>query len=180
MNGCGAVSVGSGGVLLWRLGVHGPTTDSVFPSPALLCRCRPVWSCCCTGCRAQPRPSKSWQHLGGGTEPVLSPLELLLPPPPGASPGHRRRLWQGSTWCRPLRLGSFPLCHPSHLPSAAQSVSASPPESPPTEERTGGTGLKRKREERDPAGHDVSAAERVWGCRGIPASPGVQKSCKET
>ncbi|XP_035170447.1 transducin-like enhancer protein 2, partial [Oxyura jamaicensis] len=37
--------------------------------------------------------------------------------------------------------------------SPGQSVSASPPESPPTEEQTGGAGLKQKWEERDPAGH---------------------------
>lgn len=169
--------MGSGRMLLWRLGVHGPTTDSVFPSPALLCWCQPVWSCCCMGCRAQPQPSKSWQCLGGAQSLSLAPWSCCPPPPHRASPGHRRR--QGSTQCRALRLGSFPLCHPSHLPSAVQSVSASPLESPPTKERTGGAGLKRKREERDPAGHDVSAAEWVWGCRGIAASPRVQKSCKE-
>ncbi|XP_027328356.3 transducin-like enhancer protein 2 isoform X2 [Anas platyrhynchos] len=44
--------------------------------------------------------------------------------------------------------------------SPGRSVSASPPESPPTEERTGGTGLKRKREERDPAGHDDSDGDK--------------------
>ncbi|NXW06247.1 TLE2 protein, partial [Fregetta grallaria] len=38
-------------------------------------------------------------------------------------------------------------------PSLAQSVSASPPESLQDEERTGGTGLKRKREEKDLPGH---------------------------
>ncbi|NXN76371.1 TLE2 protein, partial [Himantopus himantopus] len=36
---------------------------------------------------------------------------------------------------------------------AACSISASPPESPQDEERTGGTDLKRKREEKDPPGH---------------------------
>ncbi|NXI64932.1 TLE2 protein, partial [Anseranas semipalmata] len=45
------------------------------------------------------------------------------------------------------------LCLPSPLPSPTQSVSASPPDSPPNEERTGGAGLKRKREERDLPGH---------------------------
>ncbi|XP_032059552.1 transducin-like enhancer protein 2 isoform X2 [Aythya fuligula] len=44
--------------------------------------------------------------------------------------------------------------------SPGRSVSASPPESPPTEERTGGAGLKRKREERDPAGHDDSDGDK--------------------
>ncbi|NXE17047.1 TLE2 protein, partial [Lophotis ruficrista] len=38
-------------------------------------------------------------------------------------------------------------------PSLAQSLSASPPESPQDEERTGGAGLKRKREEKDLPGH---------------------------
>ncbi|NXC77234.1 TLE2 protein, partial [Anhinga anhinga] len=38
-------------------------------------------------------------------------------------------------------------------PSLAQSVSASPPESLQDEERTGGVGLKRKREEKDLPGH---------------------------
>ncbi|XP_066840004.1 transducin-like enhancer protein 2 isoform X3 [Anser cygnoides] len=37
--------------------------------------------------------------------------------------------------------------------SPGRSVSASPPESPPAEEQTGGAGLKRNWEERDPAGH---------------------------
>ncbi|XP_040393716.1 transducin-like enhancer protein 2 isoform X3 [Cygnus olor] len=37
--------------------------------------------------------------------------------------------------------------------SPSRSISASPLESPPAEEQTGGAGLKRKREERDPAGH---------------------------
>ncbi|KAM9174575.1 transducin-like enhancer protein 2 [Mergus octosetaceus] len=44
--------------------------------------------------------------------------------------------------------------------SSGRSISASPLESPPTEERTGGEGLKRKREERDPAGHDDSDVDK--------------------
>ncbi|NXL67300.1 TLE2 protein, partial [Chordeiles acutipennis] len=42
---------------------------------------------------------------------------------------------------------------PSSSPSLAQSVSASPPESLQDEERPGGTGMKRKREEKDLPGH---------------------------
>lgn len=43
-------------------------------------------------------------------------------------------------------------CLPSHLVSSAQSVSASPPESPPDEEM----GLKRSQEEKELPGHYVS------------------------
>ncbi|NXN42890.1 TLE2 protein, partial [Rhinoptilus africanus] len=43
---------------------------------------------------------------------------------------------------------------------AGGSVSASPPESPQEEERTGGTELKRKREEKDLPGHDDSDGDK--------------------
>lgn len=81
-------------------------------------------------------------------------------------------------WVQPAALGGLlqrgnasgralqAVCSPagSHAflsPSLAQSVSASPPESLQDEERTGGTGLKRKREEKDLPGHYVSAPKSV-------------------
>ncbi|NXF70069.1 TLE2 protein, partial [Ciccaba nigrolineata] len=56
--------------------------------------------------------------------------------------------WQGSVGSLPSRRSSAFLS-----PSLAQSVSASPAESLQDEEQTGGTGLKRKREEKDLPGH---------------------------
>ncbi|NXF38526.1 TLE2 protein, partial [Nyctibius bracteatus] len=50
-------------------------------------------------------------------------------------------------------------------PSKGDDISASPPESPQDEEQTGGTGLKRKREEKDLPGHYVSAQELGCGRR---------------
>ncbi|NXL93259.1 TLE2 protein, partial [Alectura lathami] len=44
-------------------------------------------------------------------------------------------------------------CLPSHLPSPTQSVSASPPESPPDGEQVGGAGLKQSQEEKELPGH---------------------------
>lgn len=73
--------------------------------------------------------------------------------------------------------------HAFLFPSLAQSVSASPPESLQDEERTGGTGLKRKREEKDLPGHYVSALKSVavgdgprpwrWPGSSVPA-PGAE------
>ncbi|NXT19653.1 TLE2 protein, partial [Syrrhaptes paradoxus] len=51
-------------------------------------------------------------------------------------------------------------CAHRPLPSLPQSISASPPESPQDEERTGGTGLKRKQEEKDLPGHDDSDGDK--------------------
>ncbi|NWS78598.1 TLE2 protein, partial [Crotophaga sulcirostris] len=53
-------------------------------------------------------------------------------------------------------------CWLTHLP-LPQSVSASPPESLQDEEKTGGSGLKRKREEKDLPGHSVSAPKSTAG-----------------
>lgn len=70
--------------------------------------------------------------------------------------------------------------------SLAQSASASPPESLQDEERTGGTGLKRKREEKDLPGHYVSAPKSMaagggpgrWRCPGSSV-PALQKKQTE-
>lgn len=63
---------------------------------------------------------------------------------------------------RALRAVCSPVgSHALLSPSLAQSISTSPPESLQDEERTGGTGLKRKREEKDLPGHYVSAPKSV-------------------
>uniref|UniRef100_A0A8C3BTE9 TLE family member 2, transcriptional corepressor n=1 Tax=Cairina moschata TaxID=8855 RepID=A0A8C3BTE9_CAIMO len=60
--------------------------------------------------------------------------------------------------------------------SPSRSVSASPLESPPTKERTGGAGLKRKREERDPAGHDDSDGDKSDYNLVVDEDPGSEPS----
>lgn len=89
-------------------------------------------------------------------------------------------------WVQPAALGGllqrgkvtvralWTVCSHAFLsPSLAQSVSASPPESLQDEEHTGGTGLKRKREEKDLPGHYVSAPKNVWGA--LVCAPAAQK-----
>ncbi|NXF55724.1 TLE2 protein, partial [Oceanites oceanicus] len=61
-------------------------------------------------------------------------------------------------------------------PPLAQSVSASPPESLQDEERTGGTGLKRKREEKDLPGHYVRTGAPAPGDLFFPQDPPSEPS----
>ncbi|NWW85230.1 TLE2 protein, partial [Rhynochetos jubatus] len=91
---------------------------------------------------------------------------------------------------------SSPPAHTPSSPPATQSVSASPPESVPDEERAGGTGLKRKREDKDQPGHSDSDGDKsdcslvvdeVSSCQDLffpqdppsePGSPGHARSSR--
>lgn len=163
-------------VPLCPLSPHQHCTDSPFLSPALLC-CP-----ACPACAPERSPSRvsgalgMWGHWGGEWWGEAWRLcwvgGALLQLWDGSSALQWGSCPQG--WPCWNRAGGFGLerwecgsiagkgwvgggghragCLPSHLVSSAQSVSASPPESPPDEEM----GLKRSQEEKELPGHYVS------------------------
>uniref|UniRef100_A0A8B9IM09 Uncharacterized protein n=1 Tax=Anser cygnoides TaxID=8845 RepID=A0A8B9IM09_ANSCY len=101
---------------------------------------------CCDGSR---------EHTGGGR--VCSGALRPSPWGPGSSCTPGCSWYEGAPSEGQLGRCETPATENSFLlapeRSPGRSVSASPPESPPAEEQTGGAGLKRNWEERDPAGH---------------------------
>ncbi|NXC21627.1 TLE2 protein, partial [Corythaeola cristata] len=106
-----------------------------------------------------PHPSSMQPSSGvGGTSGLLALSGALMAAKEDrvAQEGENR----GNAALQALQAGCS---HAALSPSLAQSVSASPPESLQDEERTGGAGLKRKREEKELPGHYVSAPKRGLG-----------------
>ncbi|NXJ96302.1 TLE2 protein, partial [Corythaixoides concolor] len=96
-----------------------------------------------------PHPSSMQPSSGvGGTSGLLALSGALM------AAKEDRVAQEGENRGNAARKALQAVCsHAALSPSLAQSVSASPPESLQDEERTGGAGLKRKREEKELPGH---------------------------